>query len=555
MKKLELFGSDTKSLTPFVTSQRRLNCYFELLTSEEKGTRAIIRGTPGLVPFVTLPTSPIRGFINVNNTLYVVSGNTLYSVSAGGGITTLGVMTNIVDNTVSMSQNGNQLIISTGVNGYIYYIIPGSGATATAVLTSTAVSSVTVNTGGVGYTGTAPTISFIGGGGSGATATATVSNGAVTAINVTAGGTGYTSPPTVVITAQTFEVISSGGYPNNTDSVCFLNGFFIVPNPGTGQFFISNVYDGTTWQALQFATAEASPDNLLAVDALHGTLILWGANHIEYWQDNGGFPFPFGQLVGTAQDWGLAAFNSRAHFNNTMAFLGLNQQGQVQVMQLNGYAPQRISDNNIENIINSFAIVSDAIALTYNVDGHSFYQLTFPSANRSFLFEGLSGLWSEVQTGVALSGRHMGNLSTAFNNNVYCSDPTSGTIYEFNTYTYTDNGVNIKREVETKHIQLDGNKFSIDELWFDFELGQGLQYGQGSNPQIMISTSKDNGETFGNERWTTIGMVGQYGGPRAIYRRFGQSRDFVFKIRLTDPVPFVVIRGSAVLRPSTETSK
>jgi hypothetical protein len=554
MKTISLFGSDTKSLNTFQTSQRRLNCYFEILSSEEKGTKIAIRGTPGLLPFVTLPTSPIKGFIQFNNILYVVAGNVMYAVTPAGGVTTLGTMIPNASNYVSMASNGTQIIIANGTNGYIYYITPGSGATGTAHLTGSAVSSITLGAGGAGYTGTAPTVTLVGGGGSGATATATTSSGAVTGYTVTAGGTGYTTAPTVVVTAQTFE-ITSAGYPQTADSVCFMNGFFIVPNPGTGQFFISNIYDGTVWQALQFATAEASPDYLTAVDALHGTLILWGENHIEYWQDNGAYPFPFGQLVGTAQDWGLAAVNSRAHYNNTMAFLGLNQQGQVQVMMLNGYSPQRISDNNIENLINSFPIVSDAVALAYNVDGHPMYQITFPSANRSFLYEGLSGIWSEVQTGVALKNRHMANLGVAFNNQCYVSDVSTGMIYEFSTTFYTDNGTPIKREVETKHVQMDGNKFSIDELWFDFQLGVGLQYGQGSNPQIMLEISKDNGSTFGNQRWTSIGMVGQYGGPRAIYRRFGQSRDFVFKITMTDPVPFFVVRGSAVLRPSTETSK
>jgi hypothetical protein len=75
----------------------------------------------------------------------------------------------------------------------------GTGATATASLTSTAVTGVTVTAGGTGYTN-GVTISFTGGGGTGATATATVVGGIITGIAVTAGGTGYTSAPTVVIT-------------------------------------------------------------------------------------------------------------------------------------------------------------------------------------------------------------------------------------------------------------------------------------------------------------------------------------------------------------------
>jgi hypothetical protein len=58
------------------------------------------------------------------------------------------------------------------------------------------VATITVNSGGSGYT-TAPTVTITGGGGSGATATATVSGGAVTAVTVTARGLNYSSVPTV----------------------------------------------------------------------------------------------------------------------------------------------------------------------------------------------------------------------------------------------------------------------------------------------------------------------------------------------------------------------
>jgi hypothetical protein len=56
--------------------------------------------------------------------------------------------------------------------------------------------SITVNQGGAGYV-TAPTVTLSGGGGTGATATANLSSGAVTSFTVTNGGSGYTSAPTV----------------------------------------------------------------------------------------------------------------------------------------------------------------------------------------------------------------------------------------------------------------------------------------------------------------------------------------------------------------------
>ena len=80
-----------------------------------------------------------------------------------------------------------------------------TGTSLTAVLTGTAVSSVTINNGGSGWKGhpSFPYLSddvllhFSGGGGYGAQGFATISGGALTSVTITDGGKDYTSPPTV----------------------------------------------------------------------------------------------------------------------------------------------------------------------------------------------------------------------------------------------------------------------------------------------------------------------------------------------------------------------
>ena len=74
-------------------------------------------------------------------------------------------------------------------------------ATATATISGDAVNAITVTDGGEHYkSALPPTVTFSGGGGTGATATATVSSaGIVTGITITSGGNGYTSAPTVTI--------------------------------------------------------------------------------------------------------------------------------------------------------------------------------------------------------------------------------------------------------------------------------------------------------------------------------------------------------------------
>ncbi len=364
-----------------------------------------------------------------------------------------------------------------------------------------------------------------------------------TQILVVDGTNGYIFTPST----NTFARIVSAGFPNGAKTCVFLGGFFIVENAGTGQFYISSIYDGTTWDALQFATAEQNPDNLLAVDADHGYLILFGQNSIEFWQLNGASPFPFGLVQGATAQWGLAAIFSRAHIDNSIIFLAQNNQGQVRVMELQGFLPTPISTPDIEEIINSFSVVSDAVALSYLIDGHGFYQITFPTAARSFLYDCSTQMWSEVMTSVNLTGRHQAQFSAYFNGNSLVTDYANGNIYTIDPLNFTDNGTSIKRLVQSRHITNDSNVVSIDEIYLDMETGVGLNTGQGSNPLVAMQVSKDGGRTWGNERYTTAGAIGAYK-TRAIWRRIGSARDFVFRFWMTDPVKWAITYGAATTR-------
>jgi hypothetical protein len=72
------------------------------------------------------------------------------------------------------------------------------------------------------------------------------------------------------------------------------------------------------------------------------------------------------------------------------------------------------------------------------------------------------------------------------------------------------------------------------------EAGVGKTTGQGSDPIIMLQVSKDGGHTWGNEIWVPFGKIGEYR-RRAVWRRLGRSRDWVFKFRVTDPVKTVFV--------------
>jgi Phage stabilisation protein len=346
---------------------------------------------------------------------------------------------------------------------------------------------------------------------------------------------------------STFSTIG-GSFPNGAKTVTFVSGFFVSEAPGSQQFYVSNAGDGSTWTALSTASAEAYSDNILATDNLLGNLALFCQEHIELWQPAGLYPQPFAAITSAVYEYGLAAIFSRAHVNQSLIFLGQTKEGQVQVMRFSGYTLDRISDPDIENIINGFSIVSDAVALVYEVDEHKFYQLSFPTANRTFLFDTSTGLWADAQTGTSLVPvRHTANLSAYFGGVTYLSDYATNQVYTMSPTAYTDNGTTIVREIVTKHVLSDFNRIRISSVYLDMETGVGLQSGQGSNPQIMLQYSKDNGRTWSAERWVSSGLVGQYLA-RVIWRRFGCTRDAVFRIRMTDPVKFVVTQAALKIK-------
>lgn len=348
--------------------------------------------------------------------------------------------------------------------------------------------------------------------------------------------------------------ITDANFPNGATSVCVLDSRAICENPGTRSYYISSQLDVTLWSPIIFGTKENSSDLLIAVDVLNGALILWGAKNMEFWQDIATSPNPFGRINGASQTWGLAAKYSRSLLNNTLIFLGQNPQGGVQVMVLDGYKPKRVSTSDIENIISSFIVFSDAIALTYMVDGHPMYQITFPAANRTFLYDSLTGMWYEPQSGVGDYARSFANLGIVFHAQNYVSDTNSGTGYQLSSSLFLENGAPIKRMVTSRHVRMDGNNFSISEIILEIEVGGGTATGQGQNPQIIMQVSKDGGKTFGPERWKSLGKMGQYR-RRVRWDRIGSSSDFVFRFTLTDPIQFVVTLAEAVLFPGTEVSQ
>jgi len=328
-----------------------------------------------------------------------------------------------------------------------------------------------------------------------------------------------------------FVQITDVDFPG-AETVTFQNGYFIVNKPNSGQFYISAINDGLTWDALDFATAESNPDNLIRVMSNNGQLLLFGPLTTEFWGDSGAVDFPFARIGGSAIEWGLAARWSLAKYDNSLIFLRKNRLGQVQVCTLTGYSAIPVSTPEMDYIFSTYGDVSNAVGFSYMFSGHAFYQINF--TNASWLYDNQSNSWSKVG---GETSRHRAEIQIQYLNDSYVTDYENGLVYTLDPNTYTDNGATIVRQLISRH-QSTGEYTKFGSLWAEMEAGVGLVSGQGSSPQIMLQISRDGGHTWGSENWRSIGAMGKYKA-RALWNGLGRARDWVFKLRITDPVKVV----------------
>lgn len=335
------------------------------------------------------------------------------------------------------------------------------------------------------------------------------------------------------IASTTLTQIVDPDFPQPS-SVVWMDQYFIVDKVNSGRFYISAINDPTNWNALDFSNAESSPDNLVRMFSDHGELIPFGDLTTEFWGNTGAADFPFSRLGSAVIEWGLAAKNSLVKFGSSVIFLGKNRMGKSEVVLLNGYTPVPVGSSDFLTQLDTYTAVSDATAYSYMQNGHSFYQINFPTPGKSWLYDGLTKSWSEVGYDTS---RHRGEMSVLYLTSVVVSDYQNGKIYRLDQTVYTDNGTMIPREIISKPILFGDNYVPITRFWIDMETGVGLTAGQGSDPVVMLSVSKD-AHNFGTERYRTFGRIGEYSN-RVYWNRLGSVKPgqaWTFKLRITDPV-------------------
>jgi hypothetical protein len=556
-------------------------------------------------------TSVLSGTIAANQALFGIGITNQTVIVSGSGSTWTLNQSNTIGSTIRMnsatvaavvtaSMASTTLTVTAVASGTLFVgqTITGSTVTAKTIITALGngtVLSEVIAAGGTGYAvnenitvlggvfGSSPatyTVTTIGAGGvvTGLTRTfsgqytsvpsndvSTSSDGSGTGLTLTltfGTGTGTTGNYVInnsqTVSSRTMyalnfsEIPSTDGAFTGASCVDVVDNYFIYNRPNTQQYASSDLLSPITY-GLAFASKFTGPDDLVSLIVDHGQIYLLGEKTSEVWADVGTFPFPFQRIPGASSQHGIAAQYSMARFGNSFAYVSRNDRGQAVVVQMNGYFPQRISTHAVENTLVNQDI-SDAVAYTYQLEGHECYVVSFPSLELTWVYDGATQmwhkwLWCDNQNNFK---RHRSNCSALFQGQVLVGDYENGQIYRLDPNNYTDNGQHIRRVRRCPHLVADFQRQYFDELQIQFQPGVGLQGIEtfplgdndiGINPQAMLRWSNDGGSTWSNEHWAGIGKVGKYQN-RIIWRRLGQARDRIYEVVVTDPIKAVIISAN-----------
>lgn len=365
--------------------------------------------------------------------------------------------------------------------------------------------------------------------------------------------------------STTLFIIDDPNFDGPADTVSYIDGFFVFTKTTGKKFFNSPLNDGkgsnnggAAYDALDFGTAEADPDQIRSQISFGGKLYIFGSETTQVFVNIGRAPAPFAPFNKIVYTTGISSPLSLIDFGETFAFVGAGVNESPSIYQFNGNGFTKISTTAIDNVLARLTDteLGNIFSWSYAADGAFFVGFQLPET--CFVYETITRTWHER---LSLSFREeipyrVASMVTGYGR-ILVGDNLDGRIGEINEDIYTEYGQIIRRVMVTKPFDNLGDPVFVPMIEAVMETGIGITGGvdvtlednietkAGENPTMMMEFSDDGGRIFQNGRFRPLGKVGEYGRRVIWYRngRFPRSR--VLRFVFSEPVKPVFIKLEA----------
>jgi len=349
----------------------------------------------------------------------------------------------------------------------------------------------------------------------------------------------------------TDNMTAVGSPSDNLTGLVWIDNYFVALKTDTQQIYISALNDGTSWDELDFASAEGRPDNLIDLAVINRELWLFGTRSIQPYYNTGDADFPFGPVPGTLLERGGIG-KTVVGLDNTLFWCSAGERGAGMIWRAEGFRPVRISNHSVEYSLQAVDDLEDAVAWGYEDGGHTFYCIHTPNLDRTWCFDVATGLWHERAYWNAVSGqyeRHRGNIHCYAFGKHLVADHTDSIVYEMSRDHYDDNGDSIRWARRMPYLSNEGKRIFHNSLELDMETAVGTALV--TNPTVSLRWSNDHGSTWNTAITRPIGpyAAGASSQVRVRWNLLGSARDRVYEVYGTDAVNIALMEAYLDVTP------
>lgn len=284
----------------------------------------------------------------------------------------------------------------------------------------------------------------------------------------------------------------------------WMDGYYVTTD-GTS-IVVTDLADPTSVNPLRYGSAEADPDMVTGLMKLHGELVAFGSNTIEFYSDAGGSGFPFQVNVGATITRGCVGPFAKAYFLQSIAFVGSGRNEGLGVHIVGSGTADKIStravDKELAGIVDPGSITVES--RVYDDDSRLYVHLPDKTLTYSASASKQAGepVWAILASGLGLDSAYRPRNAVLVNGQWWVGDAISAALGVIDSTISTQFGETPGWQFQTQFLGNGGKGFIVHGLELIGMTGRAPDC-----PIAMLSSSKD-GQTWSPERRNKLGRQG-----------------------------------------------
>lgn len=327
------------------------------------------------------------------------------------------------------------------------------------------------------------------------------------------------------VTQEDFPTSGGAG----ATSVAFFRGYWLASEAGSDAVYYQ-VPAATTWNALQFASAEYAPDKIVCLRVVGDMVALLGESTTEFWYATGNSSSPLEPVAGLKFDFGCRAKAAAVNCQGALAWVDSD----CNVRLFTGGEPRIISDSGLAEQIRKTPAADIRASYGYIADGHPCYVLSLGST-ATWAYDLANPGWVLLRSLDRDYWRPQ--LLTNVAGDMFASDAESNQVWRLDFDRQYD-GTDVFTMEFVAVLPAEDSPIPISNIELLADVGDAPADGEGSEPLVGMQKSDDRGKSYGGLRFRNLGLRGKTQ-TRVRWAALGYARNpfgAMFKFQVSDPV-------------------